>query len=281
MANYQTYKKIQGDQAVINNSLGPAQVSGFSTAVTCQMMFSNCNYWSPSNGGCCCNWTAPGKALTIKFEVTSGGGTGGGGRCCTTGFGQPGGGGAYGVKQIYSHKGDFTPGSSAYTICAGGTTRCSCCGCCHGRTGCGFCGCTSYVQGPGLNNFCAFGGNYGRQRCGSWCYNCQYMTNCGMCWSERTACSCGADWQLVGQKSSTQSNYYCHTEHMGKAGGAAGPYGAKSSHGRNSCSIGNVRGCCLGHSLFPGGGGFNPITQGGNCWGDWGQGGLVVVTYWA
>ena len=118
MANYQTYKKIQGDQAVISNSLGPAQVSGFSTAVTCQMMFSNCNYWSVSNGGCCCYWTAPGKALTIKFEVTSGGGTGGGGRCCTTGFGQPGGGGAYGVKQIYSHKGQFTPGSSAYTICA-------------------------------------------------------------------------------------------------------------------------------------------------------------------
>ena len=39
MANYQSYKKIQGDSAVIANSLGPAQVSGFSTAVTCRMTF--------------------------------------------------------------------------------------------------------------------------------------------------------------------------------------------------------------------------------------------------
>ena len=52
MANYQSYKKIQGDSAVIANSLGPAQVSGFSTAVTCRMTFSNTNYWSPENGGC-------------------------------------------------------------------------------------------------------------------------------------------------------------------------------------------------------------------------------------
>ena len=91
MADYQTYKKIDGGDAVLANSLGPAQVSGFSTAVTEQYMFWNDNYWGGPNGGCCCLWTVPGKVLTIKFEMRGGGGSGGPSRCCQTARGTPGG----------------------------------------------------------------------------------------------------------------------------------------------------------------------------------------------
>ena len=281
MANYQTYKKLQGDQAVIANSLGPAQVSGFSTAVVDQDFYYNCNYWGSQNGGCCYYWTVPAKALTIKFEIMSGGGSGGPGRCCTGGY-HPGGSGAYGVKTLHAHKGDFTPGSSAYTICAASSTRCSCCGCCTGRYGCGFCGCTTYVQGSGLNNFCATGGGWGHHKCASWCYTCKMNTQCAWCYSERMACVCGNwDFALGGMNGADSANQYCNTEHYPIASGGPGPWGSSFVRGRSKCGTGNRVGCCYGHSLFPGGGGFTAGTEGSNCWGSFGAGGLVVVTYWS
>ena len=281
MADYQTYKKIDGGDAVIANSLGPAQVSGFSTAVTCRMTFTNTNYWSSGNGGCCCCWTVPGKVLSVRFELQGSGGSGAGSRCCQSNQGIPGGSGGYAMKQLWSHKGCFTPGSTSYTICAGGSNRCSCCGCCHGRTGCGFCGCVTYVQGSGLNNFCANGGSYGRQKCGGWCYNCLYMAQCNQCMNEQIACSCGWDYAIAGVRSVYHANQYCHTEFRQMAAGASGPYGAPVSYGRDFCSRGPIRGCCNGHSLYPGGGGFTSSAQGSDCWGDWGQAGMVVVTTWS
>lgn len=280
MADYQTYKKINGGDAVLANSLGPAQVSGFSTAVTERMIFSNCCYWSPENGGCCCQWQAPGKVLSIRFELTGSGGSGSGSRCCMN-AGTAGGGGGYTIKHLYSHKGNFTPGSSQYTICAGGSNRCSCCGCCHGRTGCGFCGCVTYVQGDGLTNFCANGGAWGHEKCGGWCYNCYYMSQCGHCYNETPACNCGGEWNIGGIHSAMHMNQYCHTEFRQMAAGAAGPYGAPISYGRGFCSRGPIRGCCTGHSLYPGGGGFSSWAEGSDCWGDWGQAGVVVVTTWS
>ena len=281
MANYQTYKKLQGDQAVIANSLGPAQVSGFSTAVVNQDFYYDCCSWSAENGGCCYLWTVPCKALTIKFEIMSGGGSGGPGRCCTGGF-HPGGSGAYGVKTLHAHAGEFTPGSSQYTICAAATTRCSCCGCCTGRNGCGFCGCTTYVQGSGLNNFCATGGGWGHHKCAQWCYTCKMNTQCAWCNNERMACVCGNwDFALGGMNGADSANQYCNTEHYPIASGGPGPWGSSFVRGRSKCGTGNAVGCCYGHSLFPGGGGFTAGTEGSNCWGSFGAAGLVVVTYWS
>ena len=93
MADYQTYKKIDGGDAVLANSLGPAQVSGFSTAVTCRMTFTNTNYWSSGNGGCCCCWTVPGKVLSVRFELQGSGGSGAGSRSWPSNQGIPGGSG--------------------------------------------------------------------------------------------------------------------------------------------------------------------------------------------
>tara|TARA_E500000331_G_scaffold259044_1_gene249908 strand:- start:4758 stop:5603 length:846 start_codon:yes stop_codon:yes gene_type:complete len=281
MANYQTYKKINGGEAVIANSLGPSQVSGFSTAVVKQCFFYDCCFWDATNGGCGFTWTVPQDALTVKFEILGGGGSGGPARCCTGGY-YPGGSGAYGVKTLYAHTGDFTPGSTNYTICAGATTRCSCCGCCTGRSGCGFCGCTSYVQGSGLSNFCATGGSWGHKKCAGWCYICKFTAQCNFCYSERTACVCGNyDFALPGATGSEMANQYCNTEHVPFAPGAPGPWGATFNKGRAKCGTGNRVGCCYGHSLFPGGGGFTGGTEGSQCWGSFGQGGLVVVTWWS
>ena len=127
MADYQTYKKINGTDAILDGTVTGSKTVGLATAHVRQDYYYNCNYWSPQNGGCCFLWTVPSGAQTIKFEILSGGGSGGPGRCCSSGY-VPGGSGAYGIKTLFANKGDFTPGSSQYTICAAASTRCSCCG---------------------------------------------------------------------------------------------------------------------------------------------------------
>ena len=76
MANYQSYKQIQGDAAVIPSSLGPGQVVGLSTGVAHQFFVFNGNHYSGCNGGCCLLWTVPSRATTVRFELTGGGGSG-------------------------------------------------------------------------------------------------------------------------------------------------------------------------------------------------------------
>jgi len=279
MADYQSYKQINGGQAITANSLGPAQVSGFSTAVTCQFFVCNSDYWTHANGGCCLYWTVPGKALTVRFELTAGGGSGSISACYHNGPG--GGGGAYAVKTQFAHKGEFTSGSTAYTICAGGSSQCSCCGF---NTGCGCCGrrgCTSYVNGGTLSNFCAVGGSWGFHQCSGGCYSCSSTWICCRCWAT-TACWYGADFGIRGTSPGRRQNQYCMGSDWSWAAGAAGPWGRGADTANvDNCSHGVTQGCCRGHSLFPGGGGHSPYTDGSCCWGGYGQGGLVVVTYWS
>ena len=278
MANYQSYKQIQGDVAVIANSLGPAQVSGFSTATTNQFYLCNGNHWNVNNGGCCCGWTVPGKTLTVRFELVSGGGSGSIGTCCSNGPG--GSGGGYAVKTQFSHKGDFTPGSTQYTICAGGTTSCSCCGFAHGLQCCGMRGCKSYVTGGTLSNFCVNGGSYGYHQCGGGCYDCTFTTQCCYCWGS-TSCFYGSDFGIRGYLPGRIQNQYCLGSTWSQMGGSPGPWGATFNQTASACSSGSQYGCARGHSLFPGGGGATPHTEGSCCWGGWGAGGLVVVTHYA
>ena len=127
------------------------------------------NHWTPLNGGACCLWTVPTGTTSIKFELLSGGGPGG-----SSGgdydYGQGGQGGHYTMKTLRKSSAHFIDGST-YTICAAGTSDCSCC--CSCNMNCRH-GCISYVTGPGLTNFCAIGGMGGST---SWdissnCYNC-------------------------------------------------------------------------------------------------------------
>lgn len=276
MANYQTYKQIQGTEAIIANSVGPGQVTGVSTGIADQFYLYNNNYWSVSNGGCCLNWTVPALTTSIRFELTSGGGTGSIGACCSNG--PSGGAGAFVTKTLFAYK-DFTPGSTAYTICAGGTSQCSCCRQCTSRACCGRRGCKSYVTGSGLSNFCAEGGAWGWHHCGGGCYSCVAPAQCSKC-LQVCACWFGGDFGILGPSGGKHNNQYCRGTDRSWTGPGVGPYASSTNFNMDNCSGGNTHGCCKGQSLFPGGGGTSPFTDGGCCWGGFGAAGLVVVSYW-
>jgi len=95
--------------------------------------------------GCCCQWTVPGGVTCARFQIWGSGG--GSGTSCCCGGSPNGGSGAYASVIM-----PVTSGQS-YTLCAG------CAYCCHTeRSQMTADGCPSYVQGQGLTNFCAEGG---------------------------------------------------------------------------------------------------------------------------
>lgn len=101
----------------------------------------------------CFYWRAPLGTTFIKFEIWGGGGSGAGSCCC--GFGSPGGSGAYAVKCICT---GFDLGGCVYEMCVAG-------GGCVNPDPVGYRGCKTYIQGYGLDNFCAEGGASGRWIC--------------------------------------------------------------------------------------------------------------------
>ena len=277
MANYQSYKKIQGDSAIIANTVGPGQVSGISTGVAHQFYLYNANYWNVANGGCCLLWTVPAGTTSIRFELTGGGGTGSIGACCSNG--PSGGAGAYAVKTLFAYDGDFVAGSTQYTICSGASTDCSCCRQCTACACCGRRGCRSFVTGSGLSNFCAEGGALGWHNWGGGCYSYVCPAQCNKC-LQVCACWRRADFGIIGPSGGKHNNQYCRGTDRSWTGPGVGPYAVSTNFGQDNCSRGNTHGCCKGQALFPGGGGISPFTDGGCCWGGWGAGGLVVVSYW-
>jgi hypothetical protein len=129
----------------------------------------NVNNWTPLNGGRCCAFTVPTGTTSIKFEILSGGGPGGSsGGDHDHGIG--GQGGNYGVRTLQKSVHGFTDGT-VYTVCAAGSSDCSCC--CSCNQNCRH-GCPSFVTGTGLSNFCAIGGMGGYTLFDtiSNCYNC-------------------------------------------------------------------------------------------------------------
>ena len=214
---------------------------------------------SAQNGGCCCLWTVPAGVTWAKFEVWGGGGDGGGACCCQ----QPargGGSGSYARKTTR-----VVPGQS-YTICAGGT------GCCS-QSCLGTSGFPSYVCNAGATYpvcLCASGGGGGSSAC---FYS---VSGCYHCPSHICGTTCGANFSICGITGSG---------HAGWCGFDAwhyvpnGPYigtGAKIS--RTHCGE-FWQGCeAAGITVFPGGGG-TAVSHGSCCWGGWGSGGLVIVTY--
>ena len=267
MADYQSYKKIKGDQAILANSITVSQTTGLSTAFVKRDFYYHNNWWTGCNAGCTITWTVPAGVQSIQFELTGGGGSGGPARCCTNGY-YNGGSGAYATRTLRADQGHFTPGSSQYVICAAGSSRCSENGCCNGRTGCGYCGCASFVTGPGLSNFCATGGSYGHLKCASSCHMCVHEQQCATCNNTVNACYFGADFGIVGTKPGAFENQFCQDIRMGRSTTAPGPWGGGAmSIGRDKCGQGDKRGCCMGQALFPGGGGFTGSSRGdGNCW---------------
>ena len=243
------------------------------------------SHWSVVNGGCCLAWTVPADTETIQFELVGAGGPGGSsaGDYEITFGGQ---GGGYVAKTVCSEGGQFTPGGSTYTLCAGGTSQCSCCcHCCMATRQ----GCTTWVQGDGLSNLCAVGGLGGSTPWDkmSSCYNCHMggiqccAPNYDSTWMTQTVHTqwYGGDYGFTGTSGSYDRKYDCCSDVKGWAGGPTGPFAVSGTvNGGQACT--QCSGCRGGHSSFPGGGGVgHPTASGSACWGGWGAGGLVRITY--
>ena len=265
-------------------------VAAASAPVSKEFTIFNREHWTVTNGGCCLSWTAPAGISMIKFEVLSGGGPGGSsGGDHDMGIG--GQGGNYAMIQLFAEDSEFTAGSSVYTLCAAGTSNCSCC--CHCCTACRD-GCASFVVGDGLTNFCAVGGRGGPN---SWdvmssCYNCQRSAQCNIGnysagWTQSTTNPgfCGIpetpttkSMGYTGTSGDLFQSAACCQENFSIAGVPSGPFSTSSGMGGDACTTDYS--CCSAHSNFPGGGGTSvPHATSSACWGSWGAGGLVKVTY--
>lgn len=215
------------------------------------------------NGGCCCLWTVPASTTRVTFEMWGAGGDGSGGFCCeSTAIGAVS--GSYSVKQI-----DTLPGCQ-YRLCAAGS------GCCTYCYDVGNTGSPSYVFDVTASTVIACapggeGGNNSPTRYGSADgYTC--------CYGKISACGIG-DYTMPGAGGTGFRNQYCHSNQYVVVGG--GPY----STGRTSpdrCSIWacNGRNIMKSESPFPGGPGNDAqVCGGGMCYAQYGQGGMIKVTY--
>ena len=212
--------------------------------------------------GWACNWTVPTDIQSIRFELYGAGASGYGGCCCMM---NPlaGGAGSYAVKHVNIDDGEFSIGD-IYCLCAGGT------GCCWSGSH-GIRGHTSWINGPGLSNFCALGGHPGQNDCrGWWCYTC-----CQTCFG--CAALYGADYGVAGTSSWRKSSQHCASsmfQTATHAGGPLSPGGFSGSmdpytHGYHSG----------GGPASVGTGAFGAHTDGSCCCGKPGGAGGVLVTY--
>ena len=265
-------------------------VAAVATPVVKEFTIFNDAHWTSQNGGCCLQWTVPADIQMVKFEILSGGGPGG-----SSGHSHEepvgGQGGNYAMQYLLASDSEFTAGTSQYSLCAAGTSFCSCCD--HCCTACRD-GCPSYVTGDGLSNFCAVGGRGGPT---SWdvmssCYNCQRSSQCnqgnysaGWVQSSTNPGFCGIpetptpkSMGYTGTSGDMHHAYNCCQENFTMAGVPTGPFSSQSGFGKDLCTSDNT--CCSAHSNFPGGGGTGMgRATSSACWGFWGAGGLVKVTY--
>ena len=163
------------------------------------------NYW---RCGCNCTWTVPSGVTCARFQIWGPGSSSGSSCCC--GVGMPGTSGAYASVIM-----PVTAGSN-YTLCAG------CAYCCYGCWNNVQRGGDSYVQGPGISNFCVNGGDN--------CY-CRMVKDYGICMG--LSCTYNQFWccQFMGLCPTAQ-NDLCMCDGIPQSN-----YGYGRSHNRMQCPI--------------------------------------------
>lgn len=219
---------------------------------------------SVSDGGKCCLWTVPTAVRWARFEVWGAGGDGGGACCCM----QPdrgGGSGSYARKTI-----QVTP-AQTFTICAGGSGCCS--QPCRGTNGFPSYACNASATPTGLC-LCASGGMGGSSSC--W----WGIASCFHCPSHICGCTCNADFSICGITGSAHASWCGYDAWQYVPSGPVVGTGARI--GRTHC-MEYGSGCDFANgaaNVFPGGGGGTAQAYNGPCcWGGWGAGGMVLITY--
>ena len=178
MATYASYKTLTAENFQDNSITAAKLGAGAGNKYNVKWIYNErgmrCQHCADAGDCCeqangkCCYWTVPSNVSKVTFEIWSGGGGGAGSSCCNYCMHSAGGsGGNYAVKTVST-----CPGC-AYTICAGGTWRCS-----KSHTCTAGMGCRSYVNGHNLSNFCVTGG------CPGWMCN-------GDAWGPRHTQTCG------------------------------------------------------------------------------------------
>ena len=241
----------------------PAEGGNFTSGV---MVCDATGYWRCN---CNCTWTVPSGTTCARFQLWGPGGGSSESRCCT--FSPIGSTGAYASVIMPVSAGE------SYTLCAG------CAYCCYTeRTQMTADGGTSYVQGPGLTNFCAEGGESNifcesKVRClrgpneqGA----CKYMGSC-ICNTGTDYCSHQAETPGVGypenrREASYQSTANCKT-YFGTVSAGSTIYGLPGQFSWFAYDYGSDQSC----RMHPGTYGFPECSccmacmsneNGGCCW---------------
>tara|TARA_B100000003_G_C10925378_1_gene368947 strand:- start:846 stop:1643 length:798 start_codon:yes stop_codon:yes gene_type:complete len=163
MASYESYKKINAE-GIADGAIEAADFTVALNATYGVKWF----YGTPSalTSGCCCLWTVPTGVKKLHIEMWGSGGNGAGSCNCNRCHHYRGAqGGYYAAKHLDVQEG------WQYTVCAAGVYRC----CSRECVGCE--GCSSYVNGCGLSNFCARGGENGYANT-AWNTYCHSVNDC-------------------------------------------------------------------------------------------------------
>jgi len=267
--------------------------------------FKVCDTSAQFNCGFCCAWTVPAGVTRARFQIWGAGGGSGAGCCC--------GGSPFGSTGAYASVIIPVTAGNTYTLCAG------CAFCCFPSVGTQgrIAGCPSWVQGAGLCNFCA---NGGQGRLGNWM---AMYGKCNVCRISTLACNyggpcicnVGSDYCFASSCSTGGTiPYVPGASYFGTTTSSTSPsivYGIRGMwpcfrltsnnygcerhppiYGFNYSSMCNptyTSGTCCGYVCraangylpYPGAGGFYTKVMGGStgtC-GDMGRMGMVCVTY--
>ena len=230
-----------------------------------QIAVFNGNIESANNGGRCCCWVVPQGASWATFELWSAGGDGAGACCCMGPYWGPGA-GQYVKRELQVTGGCF------FTVCAAGS------GCCAQQC-CGVCGNPSWVTcgtGGGMSA-CAGGGHMGCVLCFR-----TYMGCTGIC---IPACSYGCNnvgnMAMPSVSGVSKVSNYCWSNMWQGAQGTP-KLGNNFRQGLEYCTTQLTRDGYFGIEgpKWPGGPGNSATACGGGCcWGGYGAGGLVLITY--
>lgn len=223
------------------------------------------------DGGRCCCWKIPTGTTWATFEGWGAGGDGSGSCCCQGGY-RSGGTGQYAKKTL-----NVSPNNEYFIICAAGSGCCSqpCCGTCGFPTFVLCCNGTTSMCAPGGTGGCGVCHRMGGRSCTGICQSGQGGGNRG--------CQGAGDIYFGSLSEPDKQSNFCDNQSWQYMPMTL-KYSPNFRRSFDACGVGMTNaGCCYvagQMGTWPGGPGISAYACGGPCcWGAWGTGGLVLITY--